>query len=477
MSLPRRRVGTIALSLALTATMVAGLGFGVAQASDFDKAEKPLNVDTPSFFMTVEESQHIASQLEPISLRLKLKKSPHPAVAEWVQPIFPDDPFMKDDAWKYVRKGYQQGQIIRQRKSLWSQLFFPGSRSVQYAFVSYDSRGYPMTATATLVVPLHAKENAGVVQYNQFINSSGPRCKVTNSLNSPLAGGDFNNVIQGLNIVLAAGHPVLFPDAEGPRNSYAINRLASHVLLDSMRMVHRQKDFPLKSSPFTAIGISHGGMQTGYAAAEQPYYAPDLTKYIKQFIVNEGAPDLIKVAHNFGFFGSRQNIPALYGSFMMSFVIGAMREYSDVVPNAEKWLTDYGKSIITVNRNLCMPFTFPMGTGMISSKVMKDGFFESETFRQAMQVAKESSSIYYPGHPKVPTLLIHGALDEILFQAEQDAVLWHRYCDAGSNMLFQLTPVGHFGTPALSMPRMLIQGMAPFHGAEQHPNCDIPVLL
>ena len=68
MSLPRRRVGTIALSLALTATMVAGLGFGVAQASDFDKAEKPLNVDTPSFFMTVEESQHIASQLEPISL-------------------------------------------------------------------------------------------------------------------------------------------------------------------------------------------------------------------------------------------------------------------------------------------------------------------------------------------------------------------------------------------------------------------------
>ncbi|MCP6407001.1 hypothetical protein NL481_28795, partial [Klebsiella pneumoniae] len=75
---------------------------------------------------------------------------------------------------------------------------------------------------------------------------------------------------------------------DGANNIYAINRVASHVILDSMRMVHEQHDFPLAKSHFVSLGASHGGMMTGYTAAEQPYYAPDLTAYVNQFVVNEG---------------------------------------------------------------------------------------------------------------------------------------------------------------------------------------------
>lgn len=462
----------------LAAVLVAGSGVAVAHASGFDVAKKPLDLGHTDVPMTIAQSEYIAHQLRPVPYKVKLKKAAHPAMPNWVKSDLPDDPFMRDDALHYVRKGYKQGQVIRKRKSLWSQAYYPGSRSIQYAFVSYDSRGYPMTATATLVVPPHAKPNASVLQWNQFINSSGPKCKVTTQLNQPNSWGIVNNPIQMMVAALLLGHPVLLTDAEGPRNSYAINRLASHVLLDSMRMVHQQKDFPLHKSHFVALGVSHGGLQTGYAAAEQPYYAPELTSYIDQFIVNEGAPDFIKLAHSMGLYGDLSAAPSPYGGFLVSFLIGAIREYPDIVPRMDYWLTSYGKALIAANRNVCMPFTLAAGGAGMMRYIVKDGFFRSQTFKDMMQIAKDSSSFYYPGNPKVPTLLIHGKLDEILYQADQDKALWQRYCQAGTNTVYQQVPLsGHFITPGVSFPRMVIQSLLSLNGVHQIPMCKVPVIL
>lgn len=478
MSQPRRRISKTVLSLTLTATMVAGLGYGVAGASNFDVAKKPLDLGNPEIGMTIERSQSIAHQLRPVPLKLKLKEGPRPAMPKWIASTLDDDPFMKDDAWRYVRKGYKQGQVIRKRESVWSKAYFPGSRAIQYAFVSYDSRGYPMTATATLVVPPHAKENAGIVQWNQFINSSGPKCKVTTQLNQPDSWGVVNSPIQIMTALLIMGHPVLFTDAEGPRNSYAINRLASHVLLDSMRMVHKQKDFPLRKSHFVSMGVSHGGLQTGYAAAEQPYYAPDLNPYIEQFIINEGAPDFIKLAHSLGLYGDLSKVPSPWAGFLVSFIVGAIREYGDMVPHMEHWLTPYGKTVVKTSRNLCMPFSTVAGGGGLLKYMVKDGFFKSQTFKSMMQIAKDSSSFYYPGVPKAPTLIIHGTTDEILFQADQDKALWQRYCKAGTNTVYQQVPLGtHFTTPVVSAPRMVVQTLLSLNGIRQVPSCEMPMIL
>ena len=476
MNKQHRKSGKVALSLALTTTLVAGLGYGVAGADNFDVADEPLVLGESSLNMSIEESQRIANQLPPVPLKIKLKNGPHPAVPEWVQSDISDDPFMEDDAWRYVRKGYKQGQIIRKRESLWSQVYFPGTKAIQYAFVSYDSRGYPMTATATLVVPPHAKKNASIMQWNQFVNSAGPRCKVTTQLNQITSLGV--NTIQIMSAFLAFGHPVLFTDGLGPRNAYGINRLASHVLLDSMRMVHKQKDFPLQRSHFVSLGISHGGLQTGYAAAEQPYYAPDLTPFIEQFIVGEGAPDFLKVAQSFGLYGDLSKLPSVYGGFLAAFFIGAVREYGDLVPNMEQWLTPYGKAIVVANRNVCQPLSLAAGGGAIMKYMLKDGFFKSQTFKTMMQAAKEASSFYYPGVAKAPTLLIHGTSDEILYQHEQDKALWQRYCKAGTNTVYQQVPLGgHFTTPVVTAPRMIVQSLLSLNGVKQVPNCDSPVIL
>lgn len=349
---------------------------------------------------------------------------------------------------------------------------------MQYAFVSYDSRGYPMTATATLVVPPIVKRNAGIVQWNEYINSSGTKCKVTTQLNQPNSWGIINSPIELMSAALALGYPVLFTDAEGPRNSYAINRLSAHVMLDSMRMVHQQHDFPLQQSHFVSMGISHGGLQTGYTAVEQPNYAPELAPYIEQYIVNEGAPDFIKLAHSMGLYGQVSNVPSAWGGFLVSFLIGMMREYGDLLSLMEQWLTPYGKKLIKANRNLCMPFTLAAGGGGTFKYLVKDGFFRSKTFKTALRIAKDSSSFYNPTIPTSPILLVHGKFDGILYQAEQDEVLWQRYCNAGANAVYEKIPfTGHMMTPGVSTTRMFLRTVLSLHGVKQLRNCLVPVII
>ncbi|WQD13421.1 MAG: hypothetical protein U1U88_001666 [Lawsonella clevelandensis] len=131
------------------------------------------------------------------------------------------------------------------------------------------------------------------------------------------------------------------------------------------------------------------------------------------------------------------------GWVLVSFLIGAIREYGDMIPNVEQWLTPYGKTLIQTSRNLCMPFSTVAGGGGLLKYMVKDGFFKSQTFKSMMQIAKDSSSFYYPGVPKAPTLIIHGTTDEILFQADQDKALWQRYCKAGTNTVYQAGTAGN----------------------------------
>lgn len=243
-------------------------------------------------------------------------------------------------------------------------------------------------------------------------------------------------------------------------------------------MVHQQHDFPLQQSHFVSMGISHGGLQTGYTAVEQPNYAPELAPYIEQYIVNEGAPDFIKLAHSMGLYGQVSNVPSAWGGFLVSFLIGMMREYGDLLPHMEQWLTPYGKKLIKANRNLCMPFTLAAGGGGIFKYLVKDGFFRSKTFKTALRIAKDSSSFYNPTIPTSPILLVHGKFDGILYQAEQDEVLWQRYCNAGANAVYEKIPfTGHMMTPGVSTTRMFLRTVLSLHGVKQLRNCLVPVII
>lgn len=474
----RRQPVLVALALALVAIMATGVGVNIASADPLarDKDPEPINLGDMKFPMSRQDARFIANQLKPVKRHLPKLKAPRPNYPDMYRPRVNADPWLADNPARAQR--YKLGDVMDIRESLYTQIGFPGVRSYQIRYRSTDSRGYPMIASAMLMIPLLATPNKNVFVWNQPINGSGADCGVTAALNRP-STGSFDTVMTELvTPVLQLGYPVLMPDGMGPRNSYAINRMSSHIVLDAMRMVHKQKKFELSQSKFVVMGISHGGLMTGYAAVEQGSYAPDLTKYINQFIIHEGAPDLLKLAQQFGLYGNLQKVPSPYGGFFISFLTGAVREYADKVPLYTEWMNEWGRANFKIQRSTCLPFNLQLGSGQIIPTYFKDGFFESKTFRTMMQIAKDNSMMYYPGLPKVPVLLIHGSADEILYQNKEDEYLYKKWCRAGVNAVYQEIPLGdHFSTVGLSSPRVVAQVLLSLNDVKQTPMCGGKVII
>lgn len=451
----RRRFQKSAVALSLVAVLTAGMGLSPANATpaNFDRDPNPIDLGYMDFPMSRQDSDFIANQLDPVDLYLPEKTGERPGYSDFFRPRINVDPWFFDDPVKAAE--YELGDVIETRESLYGQVWYPGSRNIQIRYRSTDSRGYPMIASALLVIPPHATPNSNVFVWAQPINAVGADCGVVAAMNRP-SWGSFDT-LAGVGAVpaLAAGFPVLLPDSTGPRNSYVINRLSSHVILDGIRMTRKQTEFQLNDSKFVVLGISHGGLQVGYTAAEQPYYAPELTDVINRFVIHEGAPDLIKLAQSFGLYGNMAEYPAFYGGFFISYLISAAREYGDKVPYFEQWLTDYGREQLKKHRSLCLPFNTVAGAGVRLPEFFKEGFYESKTFRTLMQVAKDNSLMYYPGTPKVPTMFVHGTTDGILYQHKDDKFLWNKWCDAGANVGYLEIPFGtHFTTIRRSVPQI-----------------------
>lgn len=453
----RRRLHKSALALSLAAILTVGNAFVPAHATpaNFDRDPNPIDLGYMDFPMSRQDSDFIANQLDPVQLHLPKQTGERPAYDDFFRPRINVDPWFFDDQAEAVK--HELGDVIDVRESIYGQVWYPASRSYQFRYRSTDSRGYPMIASAILVVPPHATPNKNVFVWAQPINAVGADCGVVAAMNRPSWGTIDTFAAVGILPALRAGHPVLLPDSTGPRNSYVINRLSSHVILDGIRMTRKQREFQLDKSKFVVMGISHGGLQTGYTAAEQPYYAPELKNVITRFVIHEGAPDLLKLAQSFGLYGNMANYPTIYGSFFISYLIAAAREYGDQLPYFKDWLTEDGVKELKKQRSTCLPWSTAMGVGVRLPELFKDGFYESKTFRTLMQIAKDNSLIYYPGVPQVPTLLVHGTADTILYQHKEDSYLAEKWCKAGANVGYQEIPLGDHGTTIAASAPYVVQ--------------------
>lgn len=447
-------LGVLGVTLAVTLIM-SGVP---AQAQQFDSDPHPLDVRESGPTLTHEDAAHLARQLDPVRLRVHEKDTPQ---------LTPDPYFAThrgNDEWRsshYSRaKNYRPGEIIRSRSSVVAHVLFRFGHATQFMVKSLDSRGYPVEVTATLVVPLRMKENASVFTWVQFTNSSGADCDPTTELHDGKYERTWQSSTGMLFGIVDAGRPVLLIDVLGPNHAYPMNRGSSHYVLDAMRAVHH---FPhLQQSHFVVAGISHGGLVTSYTAAEQPYYAPDLTKYIDQFVIEEGAPDLLRLAAQFGVYGKLSQLPSPYAALAINFLIGAIREYPDKLTNIKHWLTPEGMKLMTLNADACQPASAIVGALSPMPLLLKPGFYKSVTFHNLLQIAKEQSSYYYPGSPAVPVFLTHGSVDGILPQASDDQLLYEKWCNAGTNAVYVRVPfTGHILTPAVTVPRAYYYGLAP----------------
>lgn len=136
--------------------------------------------------MSRQDSESIANQLDPVKLRLPEQTGKRPGYDDFFRPRINVDPWFFDDPAAAAQ--HDLGDVIEVRESLYGQVWYPASRSYQFRYRSTDSRGYPMVASAILVIPPQATPDKNVFVWAQPINAVSADCGIVAAMNRPSWG-------------------------------------------------------------------------------------------------------------------------------------------------------------------------------------------------------------------------------------------------------------------------------------------------
>ncbi|MFC9897217.1 lipase family protein [Nocardia sp. NPDC127579] len=328
------------------------------------------------------------------------------------EPLYPQpdpDPFYTAPA---TIADLAPGDVVRTRRI--DSSLYVGTEGWQVAFRSTNSQGNAIMGITTVLLPIGVR-NPPLVSYQALINSLGTRCNPSRSL--------FNGELQdapGAMLPIGRGWAISMPDYLGPTVAYGAGKLSGMVTLDSVKAVQRATELGLGSSPVALAGYSGGGMATGWAAALQPSYAPDLKLAA---VVAGGIPaDLEQMALGLGF----EPHPGFGLAFAAA--MGLEREYPNRLPISDQ-LNENGLWFREFTHDACRRFLlfhgmFRSAEQLAASKSLMDS-------PVAREVLHENSLRYYDGIPTAPTYIWHGRYDTLTpYNTVEETA--NRYCRAGA---------------------------------------------
>ncbi|KAI5970166.1 hypothetical protein CANMA_000777 [Candida margitis] len=146
---------------------------------------------------------------------------------------------------------------------------------------SEDSFGNPNAIVTTIIQPFNAKSDK-LVSYQTFEDSGKLDCAPSYAIQY---GSDITTLatqaeMYYISALLDQGYYVVTPDYEGPKSTFTVGLQSGRATLNSLRAT-------LKSGNLTGIdanaetllwGYSGGSLASGWAAAIQNEYAPELSK-------------------------------------------------------------------------------------------------------------------------------------------------------------------------------------------------------
>lgn len=273
-------------------------------------------------------------------------------------------------------------------------LHFPGSAVWEVLFRSTDSRGLPIAANTTYLLPPNHQPNGPLMSYQHIINSLGHKCKIATDLYTT---DPFTQIREapGLNIALARGWAIALPDHLGPRMAYGAAKLGGQITSDGIRAVKNVPELEVTNSPVGIGGYSGGGMATAWAAA-----------------------------------------------------IGLEREYPERIHLGEQ-LNPQGRWLRSLISNGCTNEIMLWGVGRNAAQMTDNPNFMDDP--EAWSVLRENSLEYYPGIPDAPTFEWHSPTD-VLMPVDAIDRTTARYCAAGAYVKTTLTPSpDHLSAAALGL--------------------------
>ncbi|GGC57259.1 lipase [Hoyosella rhizosphaerae] len=322
----------------------------------------------------------------------------------------------------------QPGDVVRVRSV--DTRVYADSMGWQLAFRSTNSQGDPILGVTTVLVP-RGVTKPPVLSYQAIVNALGSQCAPSRGL--------FNLEqveAPGLLIPLQRGWAVNVPDHLGPTNAYGAARLGGMVTLDSVRAVKNATELGLVSSPVALAGYSGGGMASGWAAALQPTYAPELDIV---GVVQGGVPaDLEQMADLIG------NEP--HPGFGLGFAaaIGLEREYPDRFRMSQQ-LNERGLSLRNFLSNECRRSILFHGVFHNAGVLTRSNGWLNNG--DARDVLRENSLRHFEGVPEVSVYMWHGRLDPL---TPYDGIeeIAQKYCSAGVQLTFVTYDIAEHLIPA-----------------------------
>ena len=368
-------------------------------------------------------------------------------------PTPPNDPFYSPPAgWR----GASPGDILRTRKV--SLAFLSIDRinyKAAYQILYRTTAGYedePSHTVTTVIVPHNAKSGQ-LVNYLAYIDSNGAQCAPSYSMRqgSKFLNDDLLNYQQLLfSTFLNEGWILTIPDYQGPQRAFAAGRLEGRMSLDGIRAALNFGEIGLdKNTSVVTYGYSGGAIASGWTAALQASYAPEIN------------------AIGFAMGGTPANVTStvqsldkgVFSGLCVAGITGIIYAYQVVQDWFQNHLYPKGNDAIEYARSHCITDIF---SRYPFSHVFSDDFFRNgssilydptiqSVISDIVLGLKESET------PKAPVYMFHSQHDEIVPFSDARKTS-HNWAKHGADVFFQEfsdLPIGHALSEITNIPNSL----------------------
>jgi hypothetical protein len=347
----------------------------------------------------------------------------------------------------------QHGNIIWCRRSASP---VAGASAWQILYLSRTASGAPTAVSGTVLVPSAGyRGTRPVTAYAAGTQGWGDQCAPSKEM----AAGDFDEQF-AVNNLLRKGWAVTVTDYPGlgtpGDEAYNVGIPEGHAVLDALRAATLLPGAGLSTSaPMGIEGYSQGGGAAGWAAQEQPGYAPGLNM---KGVAAGGTPaNLQAVAAN------------INGTVWFAFLAGSALGFNAVYPslNLNGELTAAGRAALARLDTMCQAQALITYAGKKIQDYTVGGINPiGQPKWQAVLNANDLGTM----KPAVPLLQYHGLLDEVIPWSVESA-LHSQYCAMGVTTQFNSYPGDHVLTQVLAQTDVVNWLSARLTGSPAPRNC------
>ncbi|MFI1912689.1 lipase family protein [Nocardia sp. NPDC020380] len=307
----------------------------------------------------------------------------------------------------------QPGEILSARQvnlaNLW--LLPLNSNAWQLSFRSTNTRGEPIAAVATVIVPHRAAPTGqrALLSFQMAEDSLSVNCAPSYALQMGSLPNPLNPVPEAefveVQAMLQLGHAVVIPDHQGPNAAYAVGPLGGRITLDAIRATENFEPAGLSGSD-TRVGLwgySGGAIPTAHAAELQPTYAPELN------LVGAASGGLmadIRAAIDYN------NGTSTFGGAVLGGLFGVAREYPQVDKFIDEHMNPLGKALRVVHENQCVALQFA-AFPFVNIKGLFD-YPGDPMLAPEVQPVLDELSLGHRGTPTTPIYIYEAPLDEVM---------------------------------------------------------------